>query len=201
MRKISKGLAVVATVMAVGGTGLVAVAQTGGPGYGPPGYGMMGGGYGMMRGGYGMMQGGRGMMGAWGGGFADPTTRLDALKTRLAIRPEQTGAWDAYVKAMHDGVTQMKAIRDSIDFDKLRTMSWQDHLAYMGQFHDRQAAVFRAIQAAKDALVAVLDNTQKSRLLPSGPGYFGPGMMGWYGGSPAMGPGYGMMRWGPGGAR
>ena len=194
MRKISKRLAVVATVMAIGGTGLVAVAQTGGPGYAPPGFGMMGGGYGMMGGGH-------GMMGAWGAGFADPATRLDALKTALAIRPEQTGAWDAYAKAVRDGVTQMQAMRDSIDFDKLQTMSWQDHLAYMGQFHDRQAAALRPIQTAKDALLAVLDDSQKSRLLSSGPGYLGPRMMGWYGGSPAMGPGYGMMMWGPGGTR
>ena len=141
------------------------------------------------------------MMGAWGAGFADPTARLDVLKSQLAIRPEQTGAWDAYVKAVRDGATQMQTIRDSIDFDKLQTMTWQEHLAYMGQFHDRRAAALKPIQQAKDALVAVLDDTQKSRLLPSGPGYFGPGMMGWYGGSPGMGPGYGMMGWGPGGAR
>lgn len=37
MRKFSKALAIAATVMAIGGASVVAVAQTG-PGYGPGGY-------------------------------------------------------------------------------------------------------------------------------------------------------------------
>lgn len=206
MRKISKGLAVVATVMAVGGASLVAVAQTGGPDQGPMGFMHGGGGYGMMGGGggYGMMGGGGGygMMGGWGGaGFADPTARLDALKTELAIRPEQTAAWDAYVKAVRDSAAQMQAIRGSIDFDKLRMMSWQDHQAYMGELHDRRAAAFRSIRAAATTLLAALDDTQKSHALAPELENFGSGMMGWHGGSPGMGPGYGMMPWGPGGYR
>ncbi|MDR3533100.1 MAG: hypothetical protein P4L90_21390 [Rhodopila sp.] len=204
MRKISKGLAIAVTVIAIGGASLAAVAQTGGPGpgYGPPGSGSPG--YGPMgHGGMGSMQGwgSYGMMGAWGGGgFADPATQLDALKTELAIRPEQTAAWDAYAKAMRDAATQMQAVRGSIDFDKLRTMSWQDHQTYMGQFHDRQAAAFQSVQAARATLLAALDDTQKSRLPPAS-GNFGPGMMGWYGGSPMMGRGYGMMSWGRGDVR
>ena len=199
MRKISKALAIAATVIAISGTSLVAVAQTGGPGYGSPGYGPMGSMHGW--GGNVMMGGGYGMMPGWGGGFADPASRLAALKAELAIRPEQTAAWDAYVKAETDAMTQLQAIRDSIDFDKLRAMPWKEYQAYRGQIHDRRVAVFKTIQTARDALVAVLDASQKARLLPSGPGYFGPGMMGCYGGSPMMGFGHGMMRWGPGGAR
>lgn len=201
MRKISKGLAVVATVIAIGGASLVAVAQTGGPGYGPMGSMHGWGGYGMMGGGYGMMGGGNGMMGGRGGaGFADPAARLDALKSELAIRPEQTAAWDAYAKAVRDSATQMQAIRGSVDFDKLRTMPWQEHQAYMGKLHDRRAAAFKSIQTAAATLMAALDDTQKAHVLSSELTHSGPGMMG-YGGPGAMGPGHGMMSWGPNGVR
>lgn len=193
MRKISKALAIAAGVLAIGGAGAAAVAQ-GGPGYGPPGYGH--GPMGYMHG-----PGGYGMMGGWGGyGSGDPAARMDAVKHALALRPDQTAAWDGYAKAVEDGARQMQTLRGNIDFDKLRTMSWQEHWAYMGQFHDARAAVFRSIQTARDGLLAVLDEGQKSRLLDSGPGNFagnfGPGM-GWgrggYGHGPGMGPGYGMM--------
>lgn len=187
MRKISKGLAIAVTVMAIGGASLAAVAQPAGPGQGPMGYGPMGFMHG--PGGYGMMGG----QGGWGAaGFADPAARLDALKTQLAIRPEQTAAWDAYVKAVRDSVEQTQAIRGSIDFDKLRTMSWTDHLAYMGQIHDRQAAAFKSVDAAATTLLAALDDTQKGRVALSELENFGTGM---------MGGGYGMMGWGPGRVR
>jgi hypothetical protein len=186
MRKISKALAIAATVVAVGGASAIAVAQTTGPsGYGPMGHGMMG----SMHG-----PGGYRPMGGWGrAGFADPSAQLDALKTQLAIRPEQTAAWDAYVKAVDDAATQMRQLRGSIDFDKLRTMSWNDHLAYMGQLHDRQAAAFKSVQAAGTSLLAALDDTQKSRVLLPRLENFGPGMMG--GGPWMMGHGYEMMDW------
>lgn len=64
MRKFTKGLAVAATVLAVGGVSLAAMAQMGGPGYGPRGSGGYGDGPGMM-GGYGY---GPGMMGGYGMG-------------------------------------------------------------------------------------------------------------------------------------
>lgn len=204
MRKFSKALAIAATVMAIGGASVVAVAQTG-PGYGPGGYGgdWCGSGYGpgygpgYMHGGWG---GGYGMMGYWGGGYADPAARLDALKTDLALRPDQTAAWDAYAKAVTDGAAQLRSLRGGFDFDKVRSMSWQDHWAYMGQFHDKQAAVFQSIRNARDALAAKLDDSQKSHLLSSGPGTYGRGFRGGYGGGPwMMGPGYGMMwGWGDG---
>ena len=142
--------------------------------------------------------GGYGMMGYWGGG-ADTAARLDALKSALTLRPDQIATWDAYAKAMTDGAAQIQALRGSFDFDKLRSMSWQDHWAYMGQFHDKQAAVFRSVQTAKDALLAKLDDSQKSRLLSAGPGSYGGGARGGYGGPWMMGPGYGMMGgWGGG---
>ena len=207
MRKISKGLAIAATVAAISGASLAAVAQTGGPGYGPGyGYGPMG--QGMM--GFAHGPGGYGMMGGPGGaGFADPTARLDALKTELAIRPDQIAAWDAYTKAVQDSTTKLQAVGSSIDFDKMRTMSWNDHLAYMGKLYDQRAAAFRTVHDAAVTLVTALDDRQKARVvLPELEnvgfgmmGYGGPGTVG-YGGYGMMGGGgYGMMGWGPGGSR
>ncbi|HVC60093.1 MAG TPA: Spy/CpxP family protein refolding chaperone [Acetobacteraceae bacterium] len=195
MRKISKGLAIAAAVVAIGGVSLVAVARTAGPGYGPGGFGPMGyGAMGFMHG-----HGGPGMMGGWGGrGFADPAARLDALKTELGIRPEQTAAWDAYVKAVRDGAAQMQAAHGGIDFDKLRAMSWADMQSYMGALHDKQAAAFKSVQAAATTLLAALDDGQKTHALLPALENAGPGMMAWGGGPPMMGPGGGMMQWGSG---
>ncbi len=198
MNRIAKGLVIAASVAAIGGIGLAAVAQPAGPGYGPMGYGSMGyGPMGFMHGG-----GGPGMMGGWGGpGFADPAVRLDALKTELAIRPEQTAAWDAYVKAVQDSAGQMQAMRGSMDFDAMRAMSWKDLQAYLGKLHDQHAQAFKAVQAAATTLLAALDDAQKTHALLPSLVDVGPGMMAWQGGPPMMGRGIGMMSgpWGGGG--
>ena len=201
MNRISKGLAIAVSVAAIGGIGLAAVAQTAGPGYGPPGdgqsgYGPMGNGpMGFMHG-----RGGSGMMGGPGGfGFADPTARLDTLKTALAIRPEQTAAWDGYVKAVRDGAAQMQALRGSVDFDALRAMSWKEHQAFMASMFDKRAQAFKAVQAAATTLLAALDDTQKTHALLPSLENVSPGMMAWGGDAPMMGPGFGMMPRGRGG--
>jgi hypothetical protein len=184
MRKITKGLAILTAVAAIGGGSLVAVAQPFGPGYGPPGFGHGSWGPGMMRG--------------WGGpggpGLADPAARLGALKAELGIRPEQTAAWDAYAKTVQDSATQMQAVRGSIDFDTMRTMSWKDLQAFMGGLHDKQAQAYIAVKAAANKLLAVLDNTQKTTAQAELPGLAQSGAsVAWQGGPPMMGRGMGMM--------
>ncbi len=197
MNRIAKGLTIAAMVAAIGGVGLTAMGQPAGPGYGPSGGGSTGfGPMGFMHG-----QGGPGMMGGWGGaGFADPAGRLGALKTQLAIRPEQTAAWDAYVKAVQDSAEQMRAMRGSIDFDAMRAMSWKDMQAFMGNLHDQRTQAFKAVQAAATTLLAALDDSQKMHALLPSLVDVGPGMMAWQGGPPVMGPGMGMMSgpWGGG---
>lgn len=207
MNRIAKGLAIVASVAAIGGIGMSAVGQPAGSGYGPwgggsPGYGPMGFMHG--RGGPGMMGGwgGGGTMGGWaGGGFADPTARLDALKTELAIRPEQNAAWDGYVKALQDSAAQLQATRGSIDFDAMRAMSWTEMQATMGKLHDQRAQAFKTVQAAATTLLGALDDAQKTHALLPRLVDFGPRMMTWQGGPPMLGAGPGMMsgRWGAGG--
>ena len=195
MNRIAKGLVIAAAVAAIGGVGLAARAQPAGPGagsqgYGSPGYGPMGSGpMGAMHG-----QGGSGMMGGRGGGsVTDPAGHLATLKTELAIRPEQTAAWDAYVKAVQDSATQMQASRGSMDFDAMRAMSWKDMQAFMGNVHDQRAQSFKAVQEAATTLLAALDDTQKTHALLPSLVDAGPGMMGRQGGPPMMGHGFGMM--------
>ena len=202
MNTITKTLAIAATVAALGGIGAGVMAQPAGPGYGPMGFEPMGfmhgqGGPGMMSG-YG---GGPGMMSGYGGaGFADPAARLNALKTELAIRPEQTAAWDAYVKALQDSAAQMLALHNNVDFGALRTMNWQEHQAFMASMFDKRAQVFKGVQTAAATLLAALDDTQKTHALLPSLVDVGPGMMGWQGGPPFMrGAGFEMMPWGPGG--
>ena len=229
MRKISKGMAIAAAVMAIGGGSLVAMAQTGGQGaapgpgmmgdgpgttgYGPGGPGMMGygpGGPGMM-GGYGP-DGGSGSMGfmrGFGGygpvhgaaGVADPAAGLDALKAALAIRPEQQAAWDGYAKAVQDVAAQMHLLHGSIDSDKLRAMTWQEHQAVMAKLFDQRAAAFKAVDAAGSTLVTALDSGQTARLLSSRLGFGGPGRLAAGGFPPCPGFGGAMMGRGPGGWR
>ena len=197
MRKISKALAVTAVVLGIGGIGLAAVGQPAGPGFGPGGFGpgMMGNGPGFMHG-----PGGPGAMGGWGGGgFAGPAVRLDALKARLAVRPEQQAAWDAYTKAVQDAAAQMQTARAGM-FDAMRAADWQEHQAIMAKLFDQRATARKAVEAAATTLLAALDDTQKTHALLPALTDVGPGMMGWHGGAGPAGNG-GMMGWGWGGGR
>ncbi len=189
MRKITTRLAIAAAVVAIGGGSLVALAQPPGPGYGPPGYGPPG----FMHGPW-----GPGMMRGWGGpvgpGFAEPAARLGALKTELAVRPEQTAAWDAYAKTVQDSAAQMLALRGKIDFDAMRTMPWKDLQAYMGDLHDKQAQAYTAVKTAANKLLPVLDDAQKTKAEAELPGLVQAGpAVAWQGGPPMMGRGMGMM--------
>ena len=188
MRKITKALAI-AAVVAIGGVSLAAVAQPFRQGYGPQGYGPPG-----------FMNGprGPGMMRGWSGlaqpGFADPAAWLGALKTDLVIRSEQTAAWDDYAKVMQDSATQMRALRDSIDFDAMRTMPWKDLQAFRGSQHDKQAQAYIAVKMAANKLLPVLDETQKTKAQAELPGLVQAGSrVAWQGGLPMMGRGMGMM--------
>ena len=121
-----------------------------------------------------------------------PRRGCSALKTELGIRPEQTAAWDAYVKALQANTEQMRSIHDGIDFDTMRAMSWKDMQAFMAGVHDQRAAAFKTVEAAATKLIASLDDGQKSKallpeLLHTG---FGPGR---HGGPGGFGPGHGMM--------
>lgn len=98
MSKTTKLAGAAAAVVAVAALSAFAFAQQG-PGAGHGGMGMgMGKGHGMM---------GRGPGGNMGN-FGDPAAHLATLKTELAIKPEQTGAWDSYAKVVAETAAERR---------------------------------------------------------------------------------------------
>lgn len=99
--------------------------------------------------GYGM--GGYGMA-----GFADPA-RIDALKTRLAIRPDQEAAWAAYAQSLHD------AAADWTRSDQTRIQTGSaDWPARMVEMRGRHLDNMRAMLAAAGSLAQGFDDTQRA---------------------------------------
>ncbi len=176
---------------AIGGATLLvagwALAQSHGPGFGPPlmqGNGPGGMGPGMMRHmGPGMgppmmqhMRGamGPGMMGPGGPGFAfADQAQIDRLKTELAITPAQEAAWTKYAKTVQDAAATMKATRESAN-----PTNPQDRFAFASKMREQGQKQFEAVKSAANVLLATLDDTQKTKAQQMLPGLaFGPGMM------------------------
>jgi len=168
-----------ATLLAAGW----ALAQSYGPGFGPPfmhGDGAGGMGPGMMRHmGPGMMQRmhgamGPGMMGPGGPGFAFADhTQIDKLKAELAITSAQEAAWTKYAKTVQDAAATMKATRESAN-----STNPQDRFAFASKMREQGQKQFQAVKSAANELLAQLDDTQKTKAQQILPGLaFGPGMM------------------------
>lgn len=168
MKNITKVLAIGTVLLAVGGIGVAAMAETTGPGCGPR-----------------FMHGhrGQGMMGMHGGArghrFGDSAARLAALKTELGIKPEQAGAWDAYAKVVQDTATQMRASHDKIDPDTVHAMPLKDRIAVMTTQMELRDKASTTVKAAANTLLASLDDAQKAKAQTSLPGLAarGPGGM------------------------
>lgn len=183
MRKLTKILAIGAVIAGAAGIGLVAKAETSGPGFGPP-----------------FMHGhmGPGMMGMRGGaqahGFGDSSAHLATLKTDLGIKPEQAAAWDAYAKVVQDTAAQMQAMHKGIDMGPIHGIAPQDHQAFMTKMHDQREQTFSALKAAAQVLLPSLDDDQKVKAQTELPGLaaYAPRMMqhagmGMMGRTPMMG--------------
>ena len=185
------GAAAVAATLAGGW----ALAQSYGPGYGPPwmhGEGPGGRGPGMMHQmgpgmgagmGPGMMHGhrgvGSGMRGPGGPGsaFADPA-QIEKLKSELAITPAQEPVWTKYTKTIQDAAAAMKTARESVDPATVGTMSPQDRYAFMTKMREQGQKQFETVHGAADELFKTLDDGQKAKALDLLPGFgFGPGPM------------------------
>lgn len=200
MSKTTKTVGIVAGFAAVGLLGAYAFAQQG-PGGGP---GRMGMGHGMMNGmenggmGHGGM-GQRGMgKGTMMGNFGDPASRLSTLKTELGIKPEQTGAWDAYAKIVTDTATEWRDHAGKIDRDAIRNLKPEERQQHFDAMQKQRDAAQARIKAAAEALVAKLDDAQKAKASTSLPGLATAGsgrrfgMMGGHGNGHGRGEGRGM---------
>ncbi len=187
MKNITKALAIGTVLLAAGGIGVAAMAETTGPGFSPPFmHGQMG---------QGMGPGIMGMRGdAQGQGFGDPAARLAALKTELGIKPEQVGAWDAYTKVVQGTATEMRANHEKIDPGTVQAMPLKDRIAFMTTQMELRDKASTTMKAAANTLLASLDDAQKAKAHGSLPGLAarGPASM-QQAGMPMMHHGMGMM--------
>ena len=182
------GAAATATLLAGGW----AIAQSHGPGFGPPfmqGESHAGMGPGMMmqqmgRGmGPGMMQhGGSGMgPGAMHGGpgatFADPT-QIDNLKTELGITPVQEAAWTTYATVLQEAAAAVRTTREGVDPSTVSKLSPAERFAFVTKIREQAQEQVEAVQSAANDLLATLDDTQKAKAQEVLPRLaFGPGTM------------------------
>jgi LTXXQ motif family protein len=158
MRIMTRALAVAALTAMVGGVGISANAQT--TPAAPP-------------------AANQGQMGGQMGGhhMTDPAEQLGKLKTEIGVTAAQTAAWDAYAKVVQDTAAKMKASHDGMNRHAFMEMSTADRLALLTKRRDTREQAHNAVKAAAEALLPVLDDTQKVRALMSLPGLSGPGPM------------------------
>ncbi len=179
MSKISKYAGATAAIVAIAAVSAFAYAQSGPGG----GHGRMGMGHGQEHGMKGKGQG-RGM-----GQHGDPAAHLATLKTDLAIKPEQTAAWDAYAKVVTDTAAEHRKIRDGIDRDAMRKMEQKDREAFRESMQKSREGDHAKVKAAAETLLTQLDDTQKAKAQQSLPGLIA---MGGPGGRHGMRGGHGM---------
>jgi hypothetical protein len=161
-----------------------------GQGHGGMGPGMMKGmhgkgmdhemGPGMMKGmgGHGpaMMKGMGPMMHARGA-FADPA-QIETLRGELGITAAQEAAWSKYAKAVQDAAAAMKTARESVDPSAVSGMTPSDRFAFVTRMREQGQKQSEAVRTAANELLAVLDDTQKTKANDILPGLaFGPGPM------------------------
>ena len=124
--------------------------------------------------GKGMMQH-QGMQGGAGQTPFDPA-RLATLKTELAITAAQETAWTKYTTVVQDAAIAMSTTRADIDPNTVRNMTPADRFAFVSKIREQAQSRFTAVQTAANELLAVLDDTQKTKARNILPGLaFGPG--------------------------
>lgn len=196
MRNNRKLIAIGAAAAALTAVAGYAIADAG---HGRGGHGMgMGMGPGM---GHGMGMGPGGHRGA-GMGMQDPIERLATIRSELAIKPEQTAAWDAYAKVVTDTASERRKVHEGIDRDAVHAMKPEERQAFRDAMMKQRDEAQAKIKSAADTLLAQLDETQKSKARQGLPGLaeggFGHGMRHGMHGGPGSGMGRGM---GPHGQR
>jgi hypothetical protein len=119
---------------------------------------------------------GPGMMHGSAGQTTFDPARLTTLKTELAITPAQETAWTKYTTTVQDAATAMSTTRAGVDPNTVRNMTPADRFAFVTKIREQAQARFTAVQTAANELLAVLDDTQKTKARNILPGLaFGPG--------------------------
>ena len=116
---------------------------------------------------------GRGPSAAMG----DPAEHLKRLREDVGITDAQAAAWDAYAKVVTDTAERMRAARPDRSHYRFLEMSTADRLAELTKMRDLREQAHAQVKAAADALLPVLNDTQKVRAFMSLPGLAAPHMM------------------------
>ncbi len=137
---------------------------------------MGGGGGAMGSGAPGAMGGGRMGRGMMGGQWNMPRY-LDALRTRLAITPEQEGLWKEYADTVSGVGEQMQGLHQTM-FEAMGTATWEERQQMMNQMFQARQQAARTVHEAAVTLVAGLTPEQKTQAETMLPGLASrPGMM------------------------
>ncbi len=172
-RTFGRGTLLGMTLAGLIGAAAIAVAQ---PATGP-GSGMMGyGGRGMMG------NGGPGMAGGPGGGMMggewNTSAYLDALKTQLAITPNEGTAWKEYADTVSGVGQQLQGLHQTM-FDSMGTASWEERRNQMNQMFQARQQASEMVHEAATKLMLALNPSQKAQAQSVLPGLaYGRGMMG-----------------------
>ena len=155
-RTVARGFLLTTMFAALACAAVVAVAQPAAR----QGLGMMGG-------------GGPGMM----GGYWNTATYLGALKTQLAITPNQEPAWKDYAETVSGVGEQMQGLHQTM-FESMGTASWQERRNLMNQMFQARQQASDTVHEAATKLVSALDPAQKAKAQSILPGFaFRRGMM------------------------
>ena len=120
---------------------------------------------------------GPGMRGGPGQTFFDPA-RVDTLKTELGITAAQEPAWTKYAKAVQDAAATMKTTRESVNPETVGKLTPADRFTFVSKIREQAQKQFETVQTAANELLAILDETQKTKAQQTLPGLaFGPGPM------------------------
>jgi hypothetical protein len=123
------------------------------------------------------MMKGMGQMMHGRGAFADPA-HVETLKAELGITAAQETAWSKYAKAVQDAAAAMKTTRETVDPGAVSRMAPADRFAFVTKMREQGQKQFEAVRTAANELLAVLDDTQKTKASDILPGLVGPGPMG-----------------------
>lgn len=122
--------------------------------------------------GHGKMQGHgqeRGEGRRFGNMTGDIATRLDAARTEIGLKPEQTAAWDAYTSVIKAHVADRQAHRTAVDHDAVQKMAPKDREDFRAKMMQGREEEQAKVRKAADEFIAKLDTAQAEkakRVLP-----------------------------------
>lgn len=112
-----------------------------------------------------------------GRAMGDPAEHLKRLKEEIGITDAQSAAWDAYAKVVTETAERVRASMPDRPRHRFMEMSTTDRLAELTKARDAREQAHAQVKTAADALLPVLNDTQKVRALMTLPGLAPPHMM------------------------